>query len=70
METEDLLGEEAAQDTDMRALEPVMNIVTEDVREEIERLDQEILKIVAELAGGSRRYAREREREREREHVR
>ena len=47
-------------DEQMGSLQPLTNIVTEDVMDHVQRYNKEILKLVSELGGGTRTYARER----------
>ena len=47
-------------DDDEMLLEPLMNVVTEDVREDVAKLDQEIMNLVCQMGGGKKAYRRER----------
>ena len=50
---------EGMEDDEM-LLEPLMNVVTDDVKEDIAKLDHEIVDLVCQMGGGRRAYRRER----------
>ena len=49
-----------SEDEQMESLEPIMNVVTEDVVDHLKVYNKEIFKLINELGGGTRAYACER----------